>query len=68
MTRWTDSDNLNGKEAVVAGGPLDGMRVVVNQRGDRLLRNGGEYRYPDVVGLDGYRFDPATWTFVWAAA
>lgn len=65
MTRWTDSDNLNGKEALVKGGPIDGMRLVVNQRGDRLLRLGGEYRYPDVVALDGYQFDAEAWAFVW---
>ena len=58
--RWTDSDNLNGREALAVGGPLDGMRIVVNRRGV-----GGDFRYPDVVGLDGYEFDPHTWRFVW---
>lgn len=55
--RWNDSDNLAGREALVEGGPLDGLRVVVAERI-------GTYRYPDVVDLTGYCFDPERWAFV----
>lgn len=54
--RWTDSDNLRGREARVSGGRYDGMIVVVNRRA-------GEYRYPDVLDLSGYTFDPERWEF-----
>lgn len=54
--RWTDSDNLNGQEALIADGPHAGLRIVVNQKG-------GDYRYPDVVDLSAYRFDPEAWSF-----
>lgn len=56
--RWTDSDNLNGREALCVGGPLDGMLVVVNRRG-------GQYRHVDLAGLDGYEFDADAWRFRW---
>jgi hypothetical protein len=54
--RWTDSDNLRGREALVVGGRYDGLRVTVNVRS-------GEYRHPDVIDLSGYEFNPTTWTF-----
>lgn len=56
--RWRDSDNLNGREALAIGGPLDGLRVVVN-------RSGGHFRHVDLAGLRGYEFDPDAWVFVW---
>jgi len=55
--KWTDSDNLRGREALVVGGPYDGMRVTVNDSAKGL-------RYPDVVDLTGYVFDREAWQFV----
>ena len=40
------------------GGPLDGMRVAVNDSRKGL-------RYPDVVDMTGYRLDVNRWTWVW---
>lgn len=59
MKRWTDSDNLHGREALVVGGPHDGLRVVVNARAGRTEM----MRYPDVIDLSDYVFDAETWTF-----
>lgn len=56
MSRWTDSDNLNAREALVMGGPLDGLRIMVNE-------TKGAYRWPDVFDLTGYRFHPSVWAF-----
>lgn len=56
MPRWTDSDNLRGRDAFVVGGPHDGQRMTVND-GPRGLR------YPDVRDMTGYVFDRGTWTF-----
>ena len=60
MKHWTDSDNLQGREALVVGGPLDGLRVTVNERA-------GELRHPDVIDLSDYRFDREAWAWRWAA-
>lgn len=54
--KWTDSDNLGGRDALVVGGHADGMLVSVR-------RKRGQYRYPDVVDLSGYIFDPVRWEF-----
>lgn len=57
--RWTDSDNLRSRDALVIGGPSDGLRVAVREQS-------GRYRYPDVLDLSGYVFDPERWVFVGA--
>lgn len=59
--RWTDSDNLRARDAAVVGGPSAGLLVAVNERGDN-----GVYRYPDVIDLSGYTFDPDSWEFRWS--
>ena len=56
--QWTSSDNLRARDAPVNGGPLDGMRVAVNDSRKGL-------RYPDVVDMTGYRLDVNRWTWVW---
>lgn len=61
MTRWTDSDNLRGREATVIGGPANGLRIVVRQR-DTQIRY-AQIRYPDVFDLSDYDFDAQSWTF-----
>lgn len=56
MLRWTDSDNLRSRDALVVGGPSDGLLVAAREQNDRV-------RYPDVLDLTGYVFDTNTWQF-----
>lgn len=56
VTCWTDSDVLNAREALIVGGPSDGLRILVSD-GKKGLR------YPDVIDLSGYVFDRGTWEF-----
>ena len=56
--RWTDSDNLRARDALVVGGPLDGLIVAVSDSPKGL-------RYPDVIDLTHYRLDTHEWILVW---
>ena len=55
--RWTDSDNLQSRDASIIGGSLDGLRVAVREQR-------GRYRYPAVFDLSSYVFDSEGWQFV----
>ncbi len=55
--RWTDSDNLRARDALVIGGPQDGLRISVHDGVKGL-------RYPDVFDMSSYVFDRETWTWV----
>jgi hypothetical protein len=56
--KWTNGDVLHAREAMVVGGPLDGLRVAVRHDPER-----NEYRHPDVVDLSAYIFNPESWQF-----
>lgn len=58
MTRWTDSDALNGREAQVVGGPSDGLRILVNDRA-------GQLRYPAAFDATDYAFSREQWQFLY---
>ena len=56
-TQWTDSDALNAKDALVVGGPSDGLLIPVNSRA-------GQLRYPAAFDATGYTFLPERWMFI----
>jgi hypothetical protein len=49
--QWTDSDALNATDALVVGGPSDGLRIPVRHQ---LTEHVNQYRYPDAFDATGY--------------
>lgn len=58
--KWTDSDNLVSRDALIVGGPNDGLRIAVADRGSLV-----GLRYPDVTDLSEYEFNAEAWRFVY---
>ena len=59
--RWTDSDNLRSRDALVVGGPSNGLLIPAREQNGRV-------RYPDVIDLTGYVFDADKWEFHYRAS
>jgi hypothetical protein len=55
--RWTDSDNLKSRDALIVDGPQAGLLIPVAEK------RTGEFRHPDVTDLSGYVFNAQDWTF-----